>query len=265
MPQLYANLSKNATIPSVNGGTLWADDVNKKFYLFGGEYYQTPPSALALYAYDTLYDEWDIINNPPPSLYGVSYGAGVSVSELGQAFYYGGWMSNSSVPGWTGHRTASTGLINYDMDSNQWNNITGPDKVGRAEGVMVYIPVSDGGMLVYFGGLQDQGNGTTIGQPMSDIFVYDIASSKWYHQNASGTVPEMRARFCAGAAWAPDFSSYNVYASPSLPHATPPFSLLPVCGCANTTIDTSTVELESHPTLQASMMYISSRCPASRG
>jgi hypothetical protein len=211
MPQLYANLSKNATIPSVNGGVLWADDVNKKFYLFGGEYYQTPPNALTLYSYDTLYDNWNILNQPPSTIYGVSYGAGVSVPELGQGYYYGGWISNSSVPNWTGGRVATSGLVNYNMDRNQWTNFTGPDKYGRAEGVMAYIPASDGGMLVYFGGVQDSGNGTMVGQPMNQIFVFDIASSKWYSQNATGDVPEMRTRFCAGVAWAPDSSSYNVY------------------------------------------------------
>lgn len=210
MPQLYANLSKNATIPSVHGGMLWADNVNKNFYLFGGEYQQTPPSELSLYSYDVINNFWSTPNDPPSSIHGVSYGAGVSVSELGAGYYYGGWISNSSMPGWTSSRMATTGLISYDMDSGQWNNITGPDTIGRAEGAMVYVPVSDGGMLVYLGGIQDPGNGSVVGQPMDEILVFDIASSRWYHQTATGTVPDMRAQFCAGVAWAPDHSSYNM-------------------------------------------------------
>ncbi|KAK1975755.1 hypothetical protein LZ30DRAFT_786055 [Colletotrichum cereale] len=44
-------------------------------------------------------------------------------------------------------------------------------------------------MLIYFGGNQDlSANGTATGQ-----------------------VPEMRRRFCAGVTWAPDQSSYNIY------------------------------------------------------
>ncbi|KAI1857621.1 uncharacterized protein JN550_013133 [Neoarthrinium moseri] len=211
MPQLYSNLSKNATIPSVNGGILWADDVNKKFYLFGGEYYQTPPNELALYEYDTLNNDWNIIQNPPLSLNSPSYGAGVSVSDLGEAYYYGGWLSNNSVPNWTGPRMATTGLINYSMDQNQWSNMTGPDNIGRAEGAMVYVPVSDSGMLIYFGGVQANANGTITGQPMDQIFAFDIASSKWYTQRATGEVPAMRSKFCAGVTWASDQSSFNVY------------------------------------------------------
>ncbi|KAJ4304371.1 hypothetical protein N0V88_001984 [Collariella sp. IMI 366227] len=88
----------------------------------------------------------------------------------------------------------------------------GPDLVGRAEGAIVFIPIGDGGMLVYFGGVQDPyANGSWVGEPMEKVFLYDVLSSKWYTQNATGTVPPMRRRFCAGATWAPDQSSYNIY------------------------------------------------------
>lgn len=44
-----------------------------------------------------------------------------------------------------------------------------------------------------------------------DILVYDIGNDLWYKQKASGVrVPENRRRFCAGAAWADDRSSYNI-------------------------------------------------------
>lgn len=53
------------------------------------------------------------------------------------------------------------------MIKNTWTNTTGPDSIGRAEGVMLYIPASDGGMLLYLGGVQDSfGNGTYLPQPM---------------------------------------------------------------------------------------------------
>lgn len=46
---------------------------------------------------------------------------------------------------------------------------------------------------------------------MNEIRLYDIANSKWYMQNATGDIPEMRNKFCAGATWADDRSSYNMY------------------------------------------------------
>jgi hypothetical protein len=45
---------------------------------------------------------------------------------------------------------------------------------------------------------------------MDTIYIYDLASSKWYTQTASGDVPENRRKFCAGATWAKDHSSYNM-------------------------------------------------------
>ncbi|KAL1842725.1 hypothetical protein VTJ49DRAFT_4363 [Mycothermus thermophilus] len=214
MPQLYANLTKNSSIPSVNGGTLWADTLNKRFYLFGGEYHQHPPSQeFTLWSYDTIYEKWDSFGSPPQDEYAaVSYGAGVAVPETGMGYYYGGWKSNNTVPGWTGPPKAVPWLVKYNMDQNTWSTDPGPDEIGRAEGVMTFIPIGDGGMLVYLGGLQDPyGNGTWVPQPTDTILLYDVLSSKWYTQNATGTVPASRRRFCGGATWAPDQSSYNIY------------------------------------------------------
>jgi hypothetical protein len=198
MPQLHANLSKNASIPDVNGGVLWGDDVNKVFYLFGGEYYGTPPTPFNLYSYDILNDSWN--NLGPPSQSGispVSYGAGVGISELGLGFYYGGWLSNNSVPGWSGPPVATTGLVKYDMDQGSWTNNTGPDSTGRAEGTMNYLPASDGGLLIYFGGVQELENGTTTGQAMDEVFVYDIVTDRWYTQQTSGTTPRKQKYYTA--------------------------------------------------------------------
>ena len=214
MPQLHANLSKNASIPDVNGGILWGDNVNKRFYLFGGEYYDTAPTPFNLYSYDVLNNWWDDlgpVNESGSDINQVSYGAGVSISELGLGFYYGGWLSNNSVPGWSGPPMATTGLIKFDMDQGSWTNNTGPDSVRRAGGTMNYIPASDGGMLIYFGGLRDpNGNGSTVGQPMDEIYLYDIFTGQWYTQKTSGTTPQMRQGFCSGVTWADDQSSYNM-------------------------------------------------------
>lgn len=188
---------------------MWADDINKRFYLFGGEYYQTPTADFILLSYDVINDNWDSFGPPSTAIIAPAWGAGVSISERGEGYYYGGWNSNTTTPGYTGDPDAVSSLIKYDMDSNSWTTNAGPDAIGRAEGVMVYIPASDRGLLIYFGGIT-QNNGTTAGSPMDTILIYDVASSKWYTQTASGDVPEMRRRFCAGATWAQDRSSYNM-------------------------------------------------------
>ncbi|KAI5465690.1 hypothetical protein BGZ63DRAFT_111118 [Mariannaea sp. PMI_226] len=212
MPQPYANLSKNGTIPSVNGGIFWPDTVNKRIYLFGGEYYDQTPWSFNLYGYDVLNDNWDNYGSPRNlDINGLSYGAGLSISERGEGYYYGGWMNSNTDSNWQGDGILTSYMLVYSMDDNSWSNNTGPDTVGRAEGVMLYIPAGDGGMLVYFGGIRGTGNGTWEGQPMDEIIVYDVLSGKSYTQNATGDVPDMRRRFCAGVTWVEDQSSYNIY------------------------------------------------------
>jgi hypothetical protein len=168
MPQEYKNLSKPASAPDVSGGILWPDTVNKYFYLYGGEF-QTSPQNFALWQYDVIHDNWTTIQ-PDATQSGIqraSYGAGLAVQDRGWGYYYGGWFSNATIPTWGSTPYALSNLLMYDMVQNTWTNSSGPDSIGRAEGVMLYIPASDGGMLVYFGGIQSEtNNGSWIGQPM---------------------------------------------------------------------------------------------------
>ncbi|KAH6885022.1 hypothetical protein B0T10DRAFT_564422 [Thelonectria olida] len=213
MPPPYATLNKNSSIPNVNGAILWPDDINKRIYLFGGEFYDDTPWQFALYSYDIIHDYW--VNHGAtgsPGISSLSYGAGLSISSRGEGYYYGGWMSNATDASWGSRpRKLTSYLLKYNMDSNSWTNTTDLDEVGRAEGVMVYIPAGDAGLLIYFGGIRDAGNGTWEGQPMEEIIIYDILSGKAYVQNATGHIPELRRRFCAGATWPDDQSSYNIY------------------------------------------------------
>ncbi|KAI9730989.1 MAG: hypothetical protein M1834_005450 [Cirrosporium novae-zelandiae] len=214
MPQLYDNLTKNTSIPSVEGGILWADTVNKLFYLYGGDFYQSAPEEFTFWSYDVIYDQWNLSTSDTTGLERASWGAGVAVDDIAKGYYYGGWLSNTSIPGWSGDAMATSNLLIYDMIENTWTNNSGPDTTPRAEGVMVYLPISDGGMLVHFGGISTPyapENNTIVGENMSSIHLYDISSSKWYTQTATGNVPDQRRRFCAGATWAQDRSSFNIY------------------------------------------------------
>jgi hypothetical protein len=125
-------------------------------------------------------------------------------------YYYGGWLTQSSEPGYD-TPTAIDTLLTYDMVANRFRNQSGPDTTRRAEGALLYIPAGDGGMLIYMGGIQVQ-NGTRTAQPMTEILVHDIANARWYKQKTSGaSVPKARRRFCAGVVWTADRSSYNIY------------------------------------------------------
>lgn len=182
MPQAYANLSKPSKVPSVNGGILWPDTVNKLLYLYGGEYGGVSsgdtdtPKNFTLWMYDAIYNSWNKTreDDTQSRIKRASYGAGVAVQDRAVGYYYGGWLSNDSVPDWgNSPPVALSHLLQYDMLKNTWTNSSGPDSVGRAEGFMVYIPASDTGMLVYFGGIQTSPkNGSVTGQPMDVRFLF---------------------------------------------------------------------------------------------
>ena len=46
---------------------------------------------------------------------------------------------------------------------------------------------------------------------MDEIWIYDIASSQWIKQMATGDIPSGRTRSCSGLVPAPDLSSYQLY------------------------------------------------------
>lgn len=210
MPQLLANLSKPSYVPDVSDGILWADEVNGIIYQFGGQF-SVSPQPFQLWAYDAVYNTWNLTQLTTSSVQRTAFGAGLVVNQTATGYYYGGWQSNATTPGWNAAPQLSNSIVTYDMIGNQWTIAQGPDSIGRAEGAMTFLPASDGGLLIYFGGLEDAGNGSTTGSDMSAIHIFDIDSSKWYVQTATGDVPQSRRRFCAGAAWPKDQSSYNIY------------------------------------------------------
>ncbi|KAF7554856.1 hypothetical protein G7Z17_g2617 [Cylindrodendrum hubeiense] len=178
-PDFNIELNKNDSIPSVAGGVLWPDSVNKRFYLFGGERLTGfPGESYHLLSYDIINDQWDDFGEPDvsPAPEIPAFGAGVGVSETGMGYYYGGWISNTSMSGWSKDRTMSSTFYSYGYDTGEFERAAAPDDHPRAEGGMVWIPAGDTfGLLVYMGGLVSP------------------------------------RQFCVDVAWAEDKSSFNIY------------------------------------------------------
>jgi hypothetical protein len=154
----HANLSKPANIPNLSGGYLWADEVNKCFYQFGGEFEDgVTPKEFSIWTYDVLLDQWNSTKtiSTEKVWQRPSYGAGAQAESRGLGFYYGGWVSNKTTPGWKGPPMALSSIVQYSFTTGTLKNSTHPDGIGRAEGQMVFLPVSDGGILIYFGGIED--------------------------------------------------------------------------------------------------------------
>ncbi|VUC25921.1 unnamed protein product [Clonostachys rosea] len=212
-PQLHINLDKNRTMPTIAGGILWPDSVNKRFYLYGGNWILPQRAeAFTLTGYDIINDRWDDFGPSKTKLNVSALGAGVGVSQTGKGYYYGGWISDKSMDGGPKDAAMVSDFYEYTYDDNTFKSLKGIDDRPRAEGGMVWIPTGDwAGVLVYMGGVVGGDGNKTSPQPLDEIFLFDATMGVWYKQKAEGQVPQNRGQFCADVAWAPDNSSYNVY------------------------------------------------------
>ncbi|SMQ44860.1 unnamed protein product [Zymoseptoria tritici ST99CH_3D7] len=219
MPIQY-DLSKPSEVPVVSGGALWSDDVNKIFYLFGGQNDQQAqsPRQNTIWSYDILNDAWREMptNSRSTDITIPAFGASTTDPNQGIGYYYGGWTDNSGGNAYSTAATAKSKMIVYEYESNIWHEIRFIDDVPRAEGALFYI-ASDHGMLIYLGGVEQNVSGTYDGVAMDKIHVFDIGSGASYTQQTSGTSPAKRRRFCGGVSWPDDRSSYNIYLYGGLP------------------------------------------------
>jgi N-acetylneuraminic acid mutarotase len=160
--QFSSDSNQGSDVPTVSGGVLWPDQANKLFYLFGGVYNNgRVQDFTTLWSYDTIYNTWNktIPDGSQMEISWPSFGAS-TVTDENVAYYYGGYLSNNSVTGWTSDPLMLNSLVSYDMKTNKWDNRT-YDVTPRAQGNLHYIPASDRGMLVYFGGMEQSKSGTT--------------------------------------------------------------------------------------------------------
>ncbi|EPS45385.1 hypothetical protein H072_605 [Dactylellina haptotyla CBS 200.50] len=136
------------------------------------------------------------------SWYGGGRGLGIYKQNPGLVYFEG----NAATPKWS--------FIKEPIDSEA---IDTPSTVG---GSAVYVPAGDAGIIVLMGGFDSTVKGTMFAEgsgldwdlrPLSDIYVYDIATNIWNRITATGiTIPTERAEFCTVVNSAPDGSYHNI-------------------------------------------------------
>ena len=231
--------------PAVANGYLWRDYDN--LYLYGGQFSDSPytdPAPESLWRYSIKDKEWTEFTDPETSdgnfstpagepVHRAAEGAGVSVPELGLSWYFGGHLDWATVPGWstdtdrvylksllefTHPGYTNTGVKEISgsaaaADGGIFRNITkggvqADDFPERADGVLVFVPGwGEQGVLIGLAG----GTADTFTHNFETLTVYDIANSKWFHQETSGDTPDVRVNPCAVVASAPDVSSFQIY------------------------------------------------------
>ena len=162
----------------------------------------------------------------------ITNGAGVTAASENLGFYFSGMRASDWGPIFYNTDFADTPadtLIEIDMSTMRneiWTNSTLPsDIIPRANAELVWLPVSDQGVLVAIGGVtapeeispsglnssQEAASKSISPGFMTSIPVYDIASKQWFVQNTTGSAPGQLTEFCSVYAAANDSSSFNIY------------------------------------------------------
>ncbi|KAJ5144048.1 Galactose oxidase/kelch beta-propeller [Penicillium bovifimosum] len=230
--------------PTYVDGTMFAND--NEFYLYGGMLPNTdstePPPAnqvlsYAAYQYGAFKSSWTPGWNQEYLSKNVTRyitnGAAASVPSENLGFYFSGMRApdwgDFTVNQLQSNVTAHT-LITLDMSTIQdgkWTNDTLPSYIpGRANAELVWVPVSDSGVLVAIGGVIDpiqffrtsKSNSSRTEESkkisptfMETVSVFDVKSQKWYLQKTTGDIPPQLTEFCSVLASAEDGSSHNIY------------------------------------------------------
>ncbi|KAJ6179241.1 hypothetical protein N7519_009702 [Penicillium mononematosum] len=230
--------------PNYVDGTMFAND--NEFYLYGGMLSNTgssdPPPAnqvlsYAAHQYGTYRSSWapnwkqEYL--PTNVTRYITNGAAASAPSENLGFYFSGMRA----PDWgdfnlnqlQSNQTADT-LITLDMSvmsDGKWTNDTLPSYIPtRSNAELVWVPVSESGVLVAIGGVvepiqffrNDKENSSRTAESerisptfMETVSVFDVESKTWYLQNTTGDIPPQLTEFCSVLASAADGSSHNIY------------------------------------------------------
>ncbi|CRL18927.1 Galactose oxidase/kelch, beta-propeller [Penicillium camemberti] len=227
--------------PNYVDGTMFAND--NELYLYGGMHPNTnsynPTAAndvlsYAAYQYGPHRSEWkpdwkqeDLSTNVTRY---ITNGAAASAPRENLGFYFSGMRAadwgDFNYDLLQSNQTADT-LITLDMSQmsvGSWTNTTLPSYVpARANAELVWVPVSESGILVAIGGVVEpiqffKSNSTRIEESkrisptfMETVSVFDVGSKTWYLQNTTGDIPPQLTEFCSVLASAADGSSHNIY------------------------------------------------------
>ncbi|OQD92534.1 hypothetical protein PENSOL_c040G01094 [Penicillium solitum] len=227
--------------PNYVNGAMFAND--NELYLYGGMHPNSNSSSLpaanqvlsyAAYQYGPHRSLWkpgwkqEYLSTNVTRF--ITNGAAASAPRENLGFYFSGMRAADwgefNFDQLQSNQTADT-LITLDMSQmsdGSWTNTTLPSYVpARSSAELVWVPVSESGVLVAIGGvvepiqfLKSTSTRTEESKRISPTFmetvsVFDVGSRTWYLQNTTGDIPPQLTEFCSVLASAADGSSHNIY------------------------------------------------------
>ncbi|KAK2602436.1 hypothetical protein N8I77_008966 [Diaporthe amygdali] len=197
--------------PVLNSQAIWSDESTNSFWIWGGaaaDGSQPPPDQIWQFSADgNGGGSWSLEQPSNPRIFNeLARPVGCAPTQGdGVGYCMGGLLtsqSNSSVES----DIAVAGLVSFGMTSSVWTNTSIPRTLvnARAE----FAPFGPNGLILLLGG--------TSGDPASslldfnNITFYDPITKQFFSQQATGTIPTGRQRFCSVGVAGPN-KTYEVF------------------------------------------------------
>ena len=120
------------------------------------------------WTYVEFVNMWSNVSTEGDPVSYVAHGMSAVAADSGVAYYLGGYHDSQTDARWSQSRVYTSNLVTFDMVTRSYSNSTGPDSIGRGEGIMTFVLASTSGLLVYFGGvIQDSDGNGVHGASMS--------------------------------------------------------------------------------------------------
>lgn len=191
--------------PLLNSQAIWTDEPSNSFWTWGGEAADgTPPPPDQTWKFSADGNgggSWSLEPPTNPRIFNeLSRPVGCAHTQGdGVGYCVGGLLtsqSNISVES----DTAVAGLVNFGMSSSVWTNTSVPRTLVNAQAE--YVPFGPNGLILLLGGTS--GDSPPTFSDFTNITFYDPITKQFFSQQATGTIPTGRQRFCSVGVPGPD-------------------------------------------------------------
>ncbi|KAL2833737.1 hypothetical protein BDW59DRAFT_138116 [Aspergillus cavernicola] len=201
-------------VPKLKDQALWSNRDNTTLFSYGGRGASDTSPDDGVWTYNITDGSWQVQQTSVKPVRLLS-GAYVDVPEIQSAYWLGGYQDSDTSPSITDDtKNYATGMIQFNTTSEEFTQLRAPFTPVE-EGALVYIPIGELGILVFFGGevpsIQNGIDAELTPNAWNYVQVYDIATDTWYNQTTTGDVAP-RTQFCASVVHDPTTSSYQIYA-----------------------------------------------------
>lgn len=197
--------------PVLNSQAIWTDESTNSFWIWAGAAADgTPPppdQTWQFIADGNGGGSWGLKSPSNPRIFNeLSRPVGCAYTQGDGVGYCMGGLLTSQSNASVGSDTTVAGLVSFGMSSSVWTNTSVKRTLVNAQAE--YAPFGPNGLILLLGGTS--GDSTSGLIDFVNITFYDPITKKFFSQQATGTIPTGRQRFCSVGVTGPN-STFEVF------------------------------------------------------